>query len=375
MADYTTNRHAERFTYKRVSWADFATQDRELGEYASITGGTIDYGAYTTLKATASLNYTGDAPDTTDLLRVYYSFTDAYGTRSEERALGTFLVGYGSVQNLPAGGKLLQTGTVSGYSTLKVLEDRLCGLPLTIPAGTDPVQYAASLIRSVGLRVNVQQDASGTLTAPHTFEPEDSCLTVVNWCLTNNPMRQYQSAFVDGYGVVQVQPYQDPTARTPVWTFRDDASSIMLPSVSEENEWQTSANVVRLYHESDTEAMWASAENASGSRASLSSRGGRETTYYEEVDEIADLDALKALAVTRLRDRSAEIERVSLTHAFVPIGAGDAIRIEYADRSWSGTVQNMNVTLAPSAQCATQIRRAVSAALAINVDGAVLWTA
>ena len=370
MAEYTSNRSAERFTYRRVSWA---TWD-EKSTYLNITGGNISYGAYTTLKVSAEFSYTGTAPDTTDLLRVYYSFTDASGQRSDEHALGTFLVGYDTVQNLPAGNALMQSGSVQGFSTLKVLQDRLCGLPLTIPAGTDPIAYAVSIINGCGLRANVQQDTAYSLSSPHTFEPDDNYLTVVNWCLTNCPT-QYQAATVDGYGTVQVQPYQDPGARTPVWTFRDDEHSIMLPAISEENEWQTSTNVVRLYYESDTTAMWASASNDNGSRTSLNRRGGRETTYYEQVDEVADLADLQALAVSRLRDRSAEIERVSLVHAFVPIGSGDAIRIEYADRAWSGTVQNLTIALAPSAQCQTQIRRAVSAALDVTVAGAVLWTA
>lgn len=79
--------------------------------------------------------------------------------------------------------------------------------------------------------------------------------------------------------------------------------------------------------------------------------------------------------MTRLKDRSAEIERVNLTHAFVPISTGDPIAVKYADRSWSGTVQNMTISLTPSAQTSTQLRRYVSAALTVEIDGGTLWTA
>lgn len=370
MADYTTNRSRETFRFVRVSWADFSATDRELGAYAQFTGGSVTYGAYSSIKASGVFSFAGDAPDPVDLLRVYYSFTDENGVRSEEHALGTFMLCWTTVNTTPG----VRSGTATGYSVLKILQDRLCGLPLTLAAGTDPIAFAVTLIRSMGLRVNVQQDAPYSLLAPHTFEPDDTYLTVVNWCLSNCST-QYASADVDGYGVVQVQPYQEPTGRTPVWTFRDDERSIMQPEVSEENEWQTSANVVRLYHESDTESMWAAAANVSGSRSSLSNRGGRETTYYELIDEVGTLADLQALAVTRLKDRSSEIERVNITHAFVPITAGDAVRVEYEGRTWSGTVQNMTIELSPSAQCSTQLRRAVSAALTVSVDGGVLWTA
>lgn len=370
MADYTTNRSAERFTYRRVSWSTWA----ETGTYDNITGGNVSCGAYTTLKTSAQLNYAGTAPDTTDLVRIYYSFTDGNGARSEEHALGTFLVGFDTVGYTPGNGSLIQTGTVTGYSVLKVLQDRLCGLPLTIPAGTDPIAYAKSLITTAGLRANVQANATYSLANPHTFEPTDSWLTVVNWCLSNCPT-QYAAATVDGYGVVQVQPYQEPTSRTPAWTFADDEHSIMQPAVSEQNEWQTAANVVRLYYEDETTAMWASASNDSGSRTSLDRRGGRETTYYEQVDECASLADLQALAVSRLKDRAAEIERVNLLHAFVPLAAGDPVAVAYADRTWTGTVQNLTIALAPSAQCTTQLRRYASAAISVTVDGATLWTA
>ena len=367
---YTTSRIRERFTYKRVSWADFGS---EVADYGQFTGGTISRGAYTTLKTSAQLTFTGTPPDTTDLVRVYYSFADEAGVDHSD-CLGTFLVGLGSTSYIQNGEGLVATGTITGYSTLKVLSDRLCGLPLTIAAGTDPITAAVSLIQGCGLAVNYPTGTSYALTNAHTFEPDDSYLTVVNWLLTNCST-PFQAVYPDVYGVVQVQPYQDPTSRAAVWTFADGIDSIMLPNVAEENAWQDNANVTRLYYEDETVAMWASASNDSGSRSSLDLRGGRETTYFERVDEIADLTALEALAVTRLKDRASEIEHVTLQHAYAPIGAGDPVAVRYGGSTWSGTVQNMDMNLAPGLMCTTQLRRYVSAALTVTVDGAEIWRA
>ena len=372
MADYTTSRTNERFVFKRVRWQGFATTDAEIATYTQFTGGSVSYGLYTTLKATGSFDYVGDAPDATDLLRVYYQFTDANGDTSDMHALGTFFVGADEVTHSPNGNSLLKSGTVKGYSTLKVLQDRLCGLPVTIPAGTNPITYAATLCANLGLRVNYPKGNAYTLANPHTFEPDDSVLEVVNWLLANNSP-QYQGATVDGYGVVIFKEYEEPNAKQPVYTFRDDAHSVMLPEVEEENEWQASEDVARLYYESDTGAMWASAKALSGSRASLANRGNREITLYEQIDECADLNALKALAVSRVKDASAEIERVSLVHGFVPLEMGDSASVEYADKTWTGTVQNMEIALAPSAQTKTQLRKYISAALDVETDGGVLW--
>ena len=371
---YTTNRSAERFIFKRVRWSDFGTTGgKEVSTYLQFTGGTVSRGAYTTLKTSAQLTFTGQAPDPVDLVRIYYTFTDDMGSESTD-CLGTFLVGYDATSYVPDGPGLVSTGSVTGYSTLKVLSDRLCGLPLTLPAGTDPIAYAVTMIQAVGLPCNYPTGTSYSLGSPHTFEPADTWLTVVNWCLTNCST-QFQAAYPDAFGVIQVQPYQDPTTRSAVWTFTDGADSILLPDVSEDNAWQGSANVVRLYYEDEGCAMWASAENASGSRSSLDARGMRETTYYEQVDEVADLAALQALAVTRLRDRSAEVEHVTIGHAFAPIGAGDPVAVRYGGQSWTGTVQNMDIQLSPGGMCTTQLRRYVSAALTITVDGAEIWSA
>lgn len=372
MADYTTSRTNERFIFKRVRWAGFSTADAEIATYSQFTGGSVSYGLYTALKQTGSFDYVGDAPDTTDLLRVYYQFTDAHGAVSEPHALGTFLVGADSVTNSPNGARLLKSGTVKGYSLLKVLQDRLCGLPYTIPAGTDPIAKAAEICEGLGLRVNYPKGNPYTLASPHTFDADDSMLEVVNWLLASNTP-QYQGATVDGFGVVQLREYEEPNAKQPTATFRDDETSIMLPEVEEENDWQSSPNVARLYFESDTCAMWACAKALSGSRASLANRGGREITLYEQVDECASLADLQALAVSRVKDGSAEIERVSLSHAYTPIQTGDAVSVEYADMAWTGTVQNMEIALEPSAQTKTQLRKYISASLDIETDGGVLW--
>lgn len=373
MVDFYNHRRKERFTYRCVSWADFAEKDTELYTYTQFTGGNIEYGAYSNLKVSGLFSYTGEQPESVNLLRVYYSFVDADGVQSEEYPLGTFIAVATDASNRPGRSGLVQSGTVTGYSMLKPLSDRLCGVPLTIPAGTDPIEYAADLARSLGLRVNVYHPATYSLQGPHTFEPDDSYLTVVNWCLTNNST-QYQAAYVDGYGVVQMQPYESPTDRTPSLVFANDDKSIMQPEIAESSEWQTAANVTRLYYEDETCAMWACAKNVSGSRTSIDARGGREITYYERVDECADLATLQALARTRLVDRASEIERVSIVHAWLPVNTGDTVQITYDSDTWTGTIQNMSITLAPSIQCQTQIRRAVPATIDVEITGDTLWS-
>ena len=83
---------------------------------------------------------------------------------------------------------------------------------------------------------------------------------------------------------------------------------------------------------------------------------------------------MKAYARQRLVDQSAEIEKVTLTHAYLDgITPNDAIAIEYSDMTWRGNVTNMHVTLSPSTQCKTSLRRFVSNSLTITTTGGAVW--
>lgn len=378
MTDWYSSRWRERYTYRRVKWSPGETGHFSEGEeYGHITSGSVELAAFTDTKASCSFQFEGGTPpDTTDLVRIYYSFDDDLG-RHGEAVVGTFFVSYGDIQYTRDGDVLKASGSADGTSVLSTLIERRLGAPYTVPAGTDCVEFAETLVEGFGLLTN-NPDSPGTLTtSAHTFEPDDSWLTVVNWLLTS---ANYQAAFPNARGEVQMVPYVAPESRTVTHTFRDDSHSIMRPEVTMANDWRETPNVARLYYSTDDECIAASASMVSGARASLAGRGGREVTLVESVDELegatqADrLANLKAMASQRLIEQSAEIEKVSFTHAFIDgMQPNDAIAIEYSDMVWKGNVTNMQVTLSPSTQCQTQLRRFVSNSLEITTDGGVLW--
>ena len=372
------NRAREQYTYRRVKWnPGGADHFAELENYGNITSGTVELSAFTDTKATCSFQFEGGTPpDTTDLVRIYYSFVDDDGN-SYETAIGTFFVSYGDVSYMRDGQTLMERGSADGSSVLSSLVERRLGAPYTIASGTDCVDAAVTLVEGFGLPTNSPSSPGVVTTAAHTFEPDDSWLTVVNWLLTS---ANYQAAYPDPYGNVMLVPYVDPESRAITATFRDDLHSIMRPEVEMANDWMDTPNVVRVYYQTDDECLAASASLTSGARASLAGRGGREVTYVEPVDELtgatqADrITALKAYARQRLIDQSAEIEKVTLTHAYLDgITTNDAIAIDYSGMTWKGNVTNMQVTLSPSTQCQTSLRRFVSNSLTISTTGGAIW--
>ena len=360
----TGNRANETYTYRKVDWRTW----QEGADLGNVTGGSIELGAFTDLKATCTFNYVGgEAPEQDGLVRIYYSFEDGEGTHPY--MLGTFIIGYSTVTQTDD----RLSGSCDGYSVLKVLADKKYGLPFTACAGEYPVAKAAALMQSLGLKVDVKEESSYRLANDHTFEPDDSYLTIVNWLLT---AAGFASVTPNAEGVCEVRGQSAHEVRQ---SFDAGAYSILYPSVSTENDWQSTPNVVRAYYEDDTCAVYAVAKNMSGGKASLDNRGGRELTMYEGVSELegADADAklanLTTYATAKLLDNSNEIERVKFSHPYVPLEPNDAVTIVYGSLDWTGNVTNMRISLAPSTKCETETRRLTAPEITVETENGVLW--
>lgn len=383
MADWYGNRAGETYTYRRVIWSPGNPEHfQEAGDYGNVTKGSAELSAFSDLKASCSFEFEGGAaPDTTDLVRIYYSFADDHG-QTESVPVGTFFVEYGEVAytgDTEQG--LLASGKADGSSVLSVLLNARLGAPYTIDANTDAVAMAQAIVEGFGLITNSPDSPQYMTAAAHTFEADDSWLTVVNWLLTNCTPR-YQAVYPDALGQVIITPYVAPEKRAVAVTFKDDQQSIMLPEVSVENDWQQTPNVCRLTYQDDAECLAAAAFNNSGSKASLDARGGRELTLVEEVNELdgatqADRIAnLESMARQKLVDQSSEIERVTLTHAYLKdLQPNDAVGIDYSGTAWQGNITNMEIDLEASTPCQTTIRRFVPNDLDITTSGGAVWSA
>lgn len=366
--DYYGNRSKEQFIFRRVSYPGF----RELEDYESIYGGSIELSALSTLKVSGSLDFTGETvPNDHDMVRVYYRFQDDFLDTSTECLATMFF----SVAD-PTYNEAIVEGSMDCSSVLVLLQRKSYGLPYTVPAGTNAVAKAAEIVRSFGLSVSYADQSSYTLSADHTFDANENYLGIVNWLLD---AAGFSSAGVDAYGGVRLEKYQEPTERTVRYTFRDDEQSIMLPEVKTSNDYQDTPNVVKLRHTSQYVTVWAAAYNIDPeSKASTVSRG-YENTYEEEVSELEGstpaemLANLKALALQRLVDKSSEIEKVEMTHCWLPINTNDAIGIDYrmADIGWKGAVTNAKIELAVSIPCQLSLRNFVRRNLKTSIEGGV----
>lgn len=390
--DWTSSRKNERYSYVRVKFPELT----EIGEYSNIISGSVSKSFLSSVKETCEFTFLdGDVPDTVDGVRIYYSFEDEQGNTARV-PIGTFLVSYTDIEHSYTGASwesdaaTTAGGSVSGSSLLSVLADVTLGYPLTVAAGTDYVQLARKLARARNLNVSVTERPTGSKyknAKPHTFDSSDSLLTAINYLLS---AADYSACKVDAYGTVIMKPYETPSMATPVFTFKDDSNSIIGLKVTENNDYQTAPNVVKLVYESENECLYAVASNLRGSKNSLAARGGRELTLFDSdvsfPDSISEenessagvyrdkrIEYLKKKASKRLDDNSSETVHIEFEHPYIPIDGGDYVQIVYADKTFDINVTNMDIDLSASTACKTKGRHINRYNIEKEVSGRVVW--
>ena len=355
MANWHGNRYKENYIFRRVAWGTF--QEHESYDY--ITSGSIEGASDSEKKVTGTFDFEGYVlPNVSDLIRVYYRFNDDRG-QTAEVPVATLLVSYANLTHTDTLKGIKSEGTLEGSSVLAVLIDQKIGVPKTIPKNANAVYEAEQLILSAGLLANAEPSAY-SLSADHTFDAGTSYLEMVNWLLS---AAGYTEAHPDEYGTVQLKSYASAQQRRNYIVFANNDESIMYPQVEEQNDWQSTPNVVRLIYNTDDACIAASAENTTGSRASLDMRGGREITYFEEVSDLSGTskaNTLKEMAEQQLIALSCDVEYVKFEHAFIPLAIYDPVKICYAEREWIGNVDNIHIDLAASTKTQTRIKRVLA---------------
>lgn len=375
LANFIGNRHGESYTFYRVSWQNW--QEHETYDY--ILSGSVEYSTDTELKVTGSFEFEGyETPNVDDLIRLYYSFSDDNGEFFRS-PIATFVIGYAELNLVDTINGVKSSGTLEGSSVLSLLQDAKIGKPYTVKKNSNAVYEAEVIAKSFELQVNAEP-SSFSLTTDHTFVGGTSYLEIINWLLTS---ASFNEVYPDAMGILQmfsISTLQNRKIRDDItgqvgYIFENNDKSIMMPSVDEANDWQSTPNVVRLLYNLDDACIAAYAKNISGSRASLDARGGREITYFEEVDDLGEgskAQTLNNLAVLLIQELSSDIEYVTFRHAYVPITVFDPVRIKYSDYEWEGNVDSMSIDLSPSTETQTRIKRVLSQDITIESGTEVL---
>lgn len=315
----------------------------EVGEYENVfTNGSIELSSESDLAVSGSLDFSGkEIPSTNDLVRIKYTMTDENGD-THQAVLGTFLVEVTE--------PTYDMDTISGecdlLSVLHIAASRKFKKTTILGRGGYCVERARELIESCGLRVSAS-DSYRMLNSNMVFEADTTYLEAANKLLD---AAGFDKCRPDVYGNVLMQP-KATGALQPAWTFKDGDKSIMKSEVPISESATNAPNSYGVTYDGGTYTAWAIATNNDKESALSIPCKGYEISDCEDVSDIeaensADaVTELKDLAQRRLVEKSGNVESVTLTHPWLPLDVGDAIRLEYkaANINWDGQIASMNL--------------------------------
>ena len=176
----------------------YVALDKEFKVVKDITdiveqGGSIEYNALTTLKA--SIDFTVSIPKDEEFdlyaVRVYRVLND------EETLLGTFICSYPETET-----EICKTIDIAGYSTLCLISDNIPATRYYLPKGTNCIAEIKRILNSLNIAYDIP-DCTGA-TGLNREWAYKSYLEIINDLLDTV---NYTSLYVDVYGTYRARPY------------------------------------------------------------------------------------------------------------------------------------------------------------------------
>lgn len=330
-----------------------------------VHGGTITRNDDTRIKESAEVELLDPYDFGPNFLRVFLDAEWSDGV-TVEVPLGTFIpvVPSRSVSN----GR--SRHSVKLYGRLQELLDDSFSSPVTIPSGTNAVEYAASVCRGVGLEVIADSSDYKTTNVrmygvgadQNNSEVGTTKLDCVNDLLS---LANFRAAMTDEMGRVLLKRYRDPADMPISWSFEEGPNAKFVGEFEEERDYTSAANhvIVRYGSLGDGTGKVVVGEawdTDPDSDLSTVSRGRTITTAYTYQDlpegsTDAEMSAYaNARAATLLKTAQSIIRRETFTHTYVPVGINQAINIDFPTGGVSGRFQVRTQTLSLVGGCPIQ---------------------
>ena len=305
-----------------------------------LDGGSIERNQDTSVTEQASLNYVGAIDGLERVLLRVYADLDYEDGSTESIALGTFVP---DASRVDVTGDGANNAPLTLYGRLRELQDDMFDAPVSIPAGSNPVDIAAGWCRAAGLTVAAYPACSYRLGSVMTFgggQDGDSKLAVVNKLLD---LAGWQSARTNPYGEVVLQPYVRPQDKSPVWEFVEGEGARFVRQMTDEIDWFNVANkMIVSYANNDTEVVGVAVDDDPQSPFSVQARGrviARREQYSDVPDNLTGAslqEYANAKALDLLTTEQSVIRRITLTHIYAPVTIGDVITVSYPSGSVHG---------------------------------------
>jgi hypothetical protein len=259
-----------------------------------------------------------------------YLITIQNGVR-EKHPLGTFLV---QTPSYNFDGKT-KSITLDAYTPLLELKENYPPLGYSILKGENILNTAFRLVRE-NLRAPIYETTNGeVLYTNFVAATDDTWITFLSDLLSN---AKYKFG-LDELGRVLFLPDQDTRSLQPVWTYTDDNSSILYPSLDIDHDLYGIPNVVEVIYSNGNRYYHGEAVNDDpNSPISTVSRGRRITHRVTNPSILGNptQTQIQEYAEQLLREMSTLEYTITYKHGYCPVRLGDCVRLNYKRAGLNG---------------------------------------
>lgn len=206
---------------------------------------------------------------------------------------------------------------VEAYSILYLAQRKKFEERWFIAAGTGYIDAVQMMLREAGIEDYYSDRTPLVLPFDREFEEGTTILDAVNALLVEI---NYNTAWVNMAGQVQMTKYEQPSAENIKHTYEEGEYSVLYDEYTVSSDQFGKANVFRLVcsHPELNEPMIAEAENADiNSPFSTKSLGVR-ILDIETVESVPDLDTLENMAFKKMIESKQTMQVIEFSTAIVP---------------------------------------------------------
>ena len=313
----------QTFEYYKVdpgTWKDISKIENVISSSINRDGSAETLGS-------ASINV--NEPVGECYIRIYL-ITIQNGLR-EKHPLGTFLV---QTPSYNFDGKT-KSITLDAYTPLLELKENFPPLGYSILKGENILNIAFRLVRE-NLRAPIHETTNDeVLHTNFVAATDDTWMTFLSDLLSN---AKYKFG-LDELGRVLFLPDQDTRSLQPVWTYTDDNSSILYPSLDIDHDLYGIPNVVEVIYSNGNQYYYGEAVNDdSNSPISTVSRGRRITHRVTNPSILGNptQTQIQEYAEQLLREMSTLEYTITYKHGYCPVRLGDCVRLNYKRAGLNG---------------------------------------
>lgn len=255
-----------------------------------------------------------------------YLITIQNGVR-RKHPLGTFLV---QTPSFRFDGKTKNI-SLDAYTPLLELKENHPPIGYSITKGTNILEIATKLIREQARAPIYDVRGTDTLYSNFVSSPNDTWITFLKDLLASVGKKGYRFG-LDELGRIIFLPNQDIKSLQPVWTYTDDNSSILYPSLDMDHDLYGIPNVVEVVYSEGAKCFYGYAVNDDPSSPTSTVNRGRKITHRivnPGLPGIPNQAQIEQYAQQTLRDLSTLEYTITYTHGYCPVRIGDCVRLNY----------------------------------------------